>query len=74
MIVQAQVEFLSGQVDNLVGQVGDMDKIERLSKRVEETEQVLQGVPILNKKIETLEVSEYLYSYMSFMSTKTLRH
>ena len=56
--MQAQVKILTVQVDNLHVQVTDMEKMECLSKQLEEAEEVIKGVPDLNKKIETLEVSE----------------
>ena len=36
------------------------EELERLTKRVEEAEQVMMGVSNLTKQIETLEVSETL--------------
>ena len=56
--MHAQVKILTVQVDNLHVHVTDMEKMEWLSKRLEEAEEVIKGVPDLNKKIETLEVSE----------------
>lgn len=56
LLVQAQVQTLTVQVDNLHVQVTDMEKMERLSKRLAEAEEVIKVVPDLNKKIETLEV------------------
>ena len=38
--------------------IGVQEEIERLTKRVEEAEQVMMGVSNLSKQIETLEVSE----------------
>lgn len=46
------------QVDNLHVQVTDMEKLESLSKRLQEAEEMLKGVPGLKEKIESLEVSE----------------
>ena len=37
--------------------IGVQEEIECLTKRVEEAEKVIKGVPNLNKKIEILEVS-----------------
>ena len=56
--MQAQVKILTVQVDNLHVQVTDMEKMESLSKRLEEAEEVIKWVPDLNEKIKTLEVSE----------------
>ncbi|WZZ25891.1 hypothetical protein YC2023_009292 [Brassica napus] len=39
-------------------EIGVQEEIERLTKRVEEVEQVMMGVSNLSKQIETLEVSE----------------
>ncbi|KAG2292472.1 hypothetical protein Bca52824_039141 [Brassica carinata] len=36
--------------------IGVQEEIERLTKRVEEAEQVINGVPKLNNQIETLEI------------------
>ncbi|KAF2613494.1 hypothetical protein F2Q70_00012544 [Brassica cretica] len=55
--LEAQVKILTVQVDNLHVQVTDMEKMEWLSKRLEEAGEVIKGVPDLNKKIETLEVT-----------------
>ncbi|KAF2530618.1 hypothetical protein F2Q70_00031967 [Brassica cretica] len=41
--------------------IGVQEEIECLTKRVEEAEQVIKGVPNLNKQIETLEVSEVYF-------------
>ena len=38
--------------------IGVQEELERLTKRVEEAEQVMMGVSNLSKQIETLEVSE----------------
>jgi len=38
--------------------IGVQEEIERLTKRVEEAEQVMLGTSNLSKQIETLEVSE----------------
>ena len=40
--------------------IGVQEELERLTKRVEEAEQVMMGVSNLTKQIETLEVSETL--------------
>lgn len=37
--------------------IGVQEEIERMTKRVEEAEQVINGVPKLNNQLETLEVS-----------------
>ncbi|KAG2321102.1 hypothetical protein Bca52824_014315 [Brassica carinata] len=41
--------------------IGVQEEIECLTKRVEEAEQVIKGVPNLNKQIETLEISEVYF-------------
>ena len=41
--------------------IGVQEEIECLTKQVEEAEQVIKGVPNLNKQIETLEVSEVYF-------------
>lgn len=56
--MQAQVKILTVQVDNFHVQVTDMEKLESLSKRLQEAEEMLKGVPGLKEKIESLEVSE----------------
>ena len=45
--------------------VGVQEEIESLSKRVEEAEQVIKGVWNLNKRIETLEVSVFPFSFIA---------
>lgn len=56
--MQAQVKILTVQVDNFHVQVTDMEKLESLSKRLQEAEEMLKGVSGLKEKIESLEVSE----------------
>lgn len=48
--------------------VGVQEEIQRLSKRVEEAEQVINGVPELNYQIDRLEVSELYFSLLSIFS------
>lgn len=43
--------------------IGVQEEIERLSKRVEEAEQVIKGVPMLNYQIDTVEVSELQFPF-----------
>ena len=42
--------------------VGVQEEIKRLSKRLDEAEQVMKGVWKLNKRIEDLEVSVFPFS------------
>ncbi|XP_022543780.1 uncharacterized protein LOC103841362 isoform X1 [Brassica rapa] len=56
--LESQVKILTVHVDNLHVQVTDMEKLECLSKRLQEAEEMVKVVPDLNKKIASLEVSE----------------
>ena len=47
--------------------IGVQEEIERLTKRVEEAEQVMMGVSNLSKQIETLEVCEHCLALSSLL-------
>lgn len=45
--------------------IGVQEELERLTKRVEEAEEVMMGVSNLSKQIESVEVSETLLAVSS---------